>query len=97
MPHYHVRAEFRRLDRTSRWVLAGVTVDGAFWPAVEGVEPVRARLPGPGLVGWQDVPTPVVAPDAASAATIGLQVVRAHWPDRVRRHVPYASGTRDEA
>jgi len=94
MPHFRVQAEFRRRDREAPWVLAGITVDGEFWPAIDGVEPIRERLPAPGLVGWAKLPTPIVAPDPRVAAQVGLDVTRARWPDRVRAKVPYAPGTR---
>lgn len=97
MPHYHARAEFRRRTGDSPWVLAGVTLDGVFWPAVEGVEPVHSRLPEPGLVGWADLPTPILAGDAVSAASIALDVARAAWPGRVNPRVPYAAGAPDTA
>lgn len=90
MQRFRVRAEFRRLDAGSPWVLAGVIVRHGFWPAEPGVEEVRRRLPAPGLVGWADLPSPVLAPDAETAAGIGLAAARAAWPERVRRRVPHA-------
>ncbi len=93
MPRYVVWAEFRRRDREAPWVIAGVTIESEFWPAIDGVEAVRERLPLPGLVGWARLPTPVVAPDVGVAAQVGLDVARARWPERVRATVPYASGS----
>jgi hypothetical protein len=88
------RAEFRRRDRGSAWVLAGVRLDGRLWPAVPGVEPVRQRLPDTGLVGWADLPSPVVAPTLADAAEVAIEVARAAWPRRVASRVPWCGGTR---
>jgi hypothetical protein len=95
MPHFHARAEFRRRGRRAPWVLAGVVIEGDLWPAVDGVEPLRQRLPEAGLVGWADLPTPILAVDVAAAAAIALEVARTAWPARVRPVVPYASGTPD--
>jgi hypothetical protein len=92
---YAARAEFRRRHRGARWVLAGVIVEGAFHPAADGIEPVRARLPETGLVTWADLPTVIVAPDRASAATIALEVATARWPAEARGRVPFASGAPD--
>ena len=89
---YAARAEFRRRDRAAPWVIAGVVVDGRFWPANDGVEPVRGRLPDAGLLGWSELPGPVVATDAATAARVALQLARAAWPARAGRRVPWASG-----
>jgi hypothetical protein len=94
VPGYVVWAEFRRRDREAPWVIAGVTIEHEFWPAVDGVEAVSERLPAPGLVGWARLPTPVVAPDVRVAAQVGLDVARVRWPARVRATVPYASGRR---
>jgi hypothetical protein len=95
MPIYRGRAEFRRADRGSPWVLAGVVIDHRLWPARDGVEPIRGRLPDAGLVGWADV-APVIAPDAPTAAATSLDVARATWPDRARGRVPWASGRREQ-
>jgi hypothetical protein len=95
MPHFHGRAEFRRRDRRAPWVLAGVIVDDVFRPAVDGVEALRQRLPEAGLVGWAELPTPIVAADDVAAAAIALEVARAAWPERVRAVVPWAAGARD--
>jgi len=92
VPPFHVRAEFRRHDRAAPWVLAGVVVDGGFHPVRPGVERLRMRLPEPGLVGWSDLPTAIVAADPATAAAAALDVARAAWPGRVRDLVPFASG-----
>jgi len=92
---YAVRAEFRRQRRGAPWVLAGVILDGSFWPASPGVEPVRSRLPEAGLLGWSEVPVPVVAPDPAAAAEVALAVCAAVWPGRVGRPIPWQTGTRD--
>ena len=92
MPHYHARVEFRRRERGAPWVLAGVIVEGRFSPAVDGVEPLRQRLPTAGLVGWADLPVPVVARDVHAAAEVALDVARARWPARARAVVPYATG-----
>jgi hypothetical protein len=97
VPHFHARAEFRRRDRRAPWVLAGVIVDGVFHPALDGVEPLRQRLPEAGLVGWAELSVPVIAVDEAAAAGIALEVARAAWPARVRSRVPWSSGTRDPA
>ena len=43
-------------------MLAGVLIDHRLWPASDGVQPIRGRLPDAGLVGWSDV-APVIAPD----------------------------------
>jgi hypothetical protein len=88
------RAEFRRRDRNATWILAGVLVGGEFWPARAGVERVRQRLPDAGLLGWADLPNPIIAPDAGSAAAAALEIAAARWPSRVGRPVPWASGTR---
>lgn len=95
MPVYRARAEFRRVDRRSRWVLAGVRVGARFVPAVPGVEPIRGRLPDSGLVGWAPLDTPILAPDADAAAEAALDLARATWPDRARGPVPYPSGLPD--
>ena len=83
MPIYRGRAEFRRADRGSPWVLAGVVIDHRLWPAGDGVQPIRGRLPDAGLVGWSDV-APVIAADATTAAASSLDVARSTWPDRAR-------------
>ncbi|HEV8488407.1 MAG TPA: hypothetical protein VGQ58_01325 [Candidatus Limnocylindrales bacterium] len=92
MPRYSARAEFRRLDRDSSWVLAGVVIGHRFWPSEPGVERVRGRLVAAGLLGWTDLPTPIVARDADAAAEAALELARAGWPDRRRARVPHASG-----
>ena len=89
MPRYHARAEFRRQSRTSEWVLAGVWLDERFQPVYVEVEPVRWRLPEAGLVGWSDLPTPLLAPDRDAALTAALEAARAAWPDRDRATVPW--------
>ena len=94
VPIYRGRAEFRRADRGTPWILAGVVIDHRLWPAVDGVQPIRGRLPGPGLVGWSEV-TPVIAPDVAAGAAASIEVARSTWPDRDRSNVPWASGTRE--
>jgi hypothetical protein len=86
---FAVRAEFRRGRAGAPWVLAGVIVDGTFWPAQAGIERVRRRPPGHGLLGWADVPAPVIAPDREAAAEVALAVCAAVWPDRTRRPVPW--------
>ena len=92
MRQYTARAEFRRRDIGARWVLAGVFVAYTFYPARPGVERLRGRLAGPGLAGWCDLPTSILANDAESAAGIALAVARARWPDRDRPEVPFAAG-----
>jgi hypothetical protein len=77
---FHARVEFRRDDPAAAWVLAGVVIGGRFWPARDGVEPIRGRLRATGLVGWADLPTPIVAPDEAGAAEVALEAARARWP-----------------
>ena len=72
-------------------MLAGVVIDHRLWPAGDGVQPIRGRLPDAGLVGWSDV-SPVIAPDATTAAASTLRMARATWPDRARDHVPWSSG-----
>jgi hypothetical protein len=94
VPIYRGRAEFRREDQGAPWVLAGVILDHRLWPARDGVQPIRGRLPGTGLVGWADV-APVIAPDEPAAALASLDVARATWPDRARTRVPWASRVRD--
>jgi hypothetical protein len=91
---FTARAEFRRRDRNAPWILAGVLVGGEFWPARPGVERIRQRLPDAGLLGWADLPSPLIAPDAESAAAAALEVAAAAWPARAGRPVPWASGTR---
>ncbi|HEY7591249.1 MAG TPA: hypothetical protein VH723_09660 [Candidatus Limnocylindrales bacterium] len=93
MPRYQARAEFRRLDRDRPWVLAGVVIQQRFWPVAPGVERVRGRLVANGLLGWIDLPTPILAPDIDTAAATALEMARAEWPKRVRTRVPHASGT----
>jgi hypothetical protein len=85
MRRFEARAEFRRASGSSRWMLAGVVIDHRFWPARPGMEPVRGRLPGPGLLAWADMPVPIVAIDETSAADIALDVARATWPKSDRR------------
>jgi hypothetical protein len=72
-------------------------LDGDLWPAGEGVERIRQRLPEAGLVGWEDLPTPIIAGDAVAAAVVALEVARARWRERAAGPVPWASGTRDGA
>jgi hypothetical protein len=93
VPRYAARAEFRRRDRGARWVLAGVRIDGVFHPAADGIEPIRGRLPDSGLLAWADIPTAILAPDAATAATVALQVAAQTWPAESRGRAPFASGT----
>ena len=73
-------------------MLAGVWVENVFHPAVPGVEPIRGRLPQPGLVGWVDLPTPLIAAGLDQAGSAALEVARAAWPRSVQPAVPYASG-----
>jgi hypothetical protein len=87
---YLARAEFRRRHRNAPWVLAGVLVEGVFWPAQPGVEPIRRRLPETGLLGWADLPAPIIAGDTSTAAAVALQIAVAAWPSRARRAVPWA-------
>jgi hypothetical protein len=85
---YDPRAEFRRADREADWVLAGVWISDVFYPAVPGVEPVRRRLPAPGLVGWVDLDT-VLAASADEAAARSLELAAGRWPRARRSTVPY--------
>jgi hypothetical protein len=89
MNRYRARAEFRRRDAGSPWVLAGVVVDHRFWPARPGVEPVRRRLPNGGLLGWVELDSPILAPDVDQAAEIALATARAAWPSRDRPGIPF--------
>ena len=92
MPHYVARAEFRRETRSAPWILAGVVIDHRLWGVDTGVDPIGRRLPEPGLVGWADLPTPLIAPNETAAADAALTVARSIWPDRDRLPVPFASG-----
>ena len=92
MPRYHARAEFRRRSTGSPWVLAGVVVDHVFYRAQPGVERIRRRLREPGLQGWSDLPSEVIAADDGQAADVALDVARAHWPKRVRADIPFVDG-----
>ena len=92
MPRYAARIEFRRRTPSSAWVIAGVTVASRFWPSRAGVETVRGRLPSPGLVGWAEIDTPIVAPHADAAAATALDLARTRWPDRVSPSVPWSAG-----
>jgi hypothetical protein len=96
VPVFHARAEFRRRDRSARWVLAGVVIDGDLWPVDDDVRPIRGRLPESGLVGWADLSSPIIAGEVASAAAVAIEVARSSWPDADRREVPWASGTGDD-
>ena len=87
MRKYEVRAEFRRTDHASPWVLAGVWVAHDFYPAEPGVEPIRRRLPAPGLIGWTQL-DPVLAASASQAASISLDLAAGRWPKR-RAPVPH--------
>jgi hypothetical protein len=80
---HRARAEFRRLTRDSGWVL-------------EGIEPIRGRLPEAGLLAWRDLPAPIVARDPESAAAIALDVARVTWPEQVREPVPFSGGVADD-
>ena len=82
-----------RPDQGARWVLAGVVIDHVFYPALPGVERIRRRLREPGLQGWSDLPTEVIAVDEEQAAEVALDVARSHWPDRVGTKIPFADGT----
>ena len=92
MRQYRARVEFRRPHLTAGWVLAGVFIDHVFFPARFGVERLRGRLAGPGLAGWTDLPEPILAADATSAAAIALDVARQRWPKRDRDRIPFATG-----
>jgi hypothetical protein len=92
MRPYRARAEFRRRDLTAGWVLSGVFIDHVFFPARFGVERLRGRLAGPGLAGWTDLPEPILAPDAQTAAEIALDVARQRWPKRDCDRIPFATG-----
>jgi len=74
-------------------VLAGVRIDGVFHPAADGIEPIRGRLPDSGLLAWADIPTAILAPDAATAASVALEVAARTWPAESRGRAPFASGT----
>jgi hypothetical protein len=95
VPRYAARAEFRRRDRGARWVLAGIRIDGVFHPAADGIEPIRGRLPDTGLLAWADLPTAILAPDEATAASVALDVAAHTWPAESRGRAPFASGTAD--
>ena len=84
MPRFRARVEFRREDPTAPWRIAGVLIGGRFWPARDGIEPIRGRLPAAGLVGWADLPTPIVAGDEAGAADVALEAARSRWPSRTQ-------------
>jgi hypothetical protein len=87
---YRANAEFRRADRDTPWILAGVWIDHvAFHPARPGVEPIARRLPETGLLGWAELP-PLVAPSALAAGAAALEIARRAWPGRVRAKVPFA-------
>lgn len=90
---YRARAEFRRRTRDSRWVLAGVSIGGRFEPAQSDIEPIRARLPEPGLIAWRDLPDPIVAASVDQALAIALDVARGRWPRFADGEVPFPSGT----
>jgi hypothetical protein len=92
MRRFHARAEFRRRDLSSGWVLSGVFIDHVFYPARFGVERLRGRLAGPGLAGWIDLPEPILAADVEAAAAIALDVARQRWPKRDQDRVPFATG-----
>jgi hypothetical protein len=66
-----------------------VWLDERFLPVCPEVEPVQWRLPDAGLVGWIDLPTPVLAADPDSALSAALDVARAAWPARNRLPVPW--------
>ena len=59
----------------------------------DGVEQIRARLPEPGLVAWQDLPDPIVAASVDQAIAIALEVARGRWPRYADGNVPFPSGT----
>lgn len=90
MPRFSARAEFRRTSRNAGWVLAGVWLDGVFYPVAPNVEPIRTRLPETGLVGWSDITTPILAAGETEAAAAAIEVARATWPKRTRSAVPFA-------
>jgi hypothetical protein len=85
---FNVRAEFRRLDRDSAWVVAGVWVANEFYPAAPGVEPVRRRLPDAGLVGWVEL-DPVLARSPEHAASVALELASGRWPKARRAAIPH--------
>jgi hypothetical protein len=95
MRRYRARAEFRRETKGKRWVLAGVSIGGRFEPAHEGIEPIRERLPEPGLVAWRDLPEAIVATGVDQALAIALDVARARWPRFADGPVPFPSGRAD--
>ena len=88
MRKYEARAEFRRLHGSAPWVLAGAWIGNQFYPAQPGVDPVRRRLPAPGLVAWVDLPA-VIAASRAEAAERALQVAREGWPKAAKPTVPH--------
>jgi hypothetical protein len=92
MPRFVARAEFRRLDRATAWVLAGAWVEDRFAAAEPGVEPIRGRLPEPGLVGWIELPLALIASNADAASVAALEIARKTWPKSDRLPVPYATG-----
>lgn len=83
MPLYRgAQAELRRVTREARWVLAGVFLDGRFYPAHKRVQPASVRLYEAGLarvIALPDFIAPeehvrsvamaLAAPWAADAAT----------------------------
>jgi hypothetical protein len=69
-----------------------VSIGGRFEPAREGVEPVRGRLPEPGLVAWRDLPDPIVAGNIDQALAIALEVARGRWPRYADGSVPFPTG-----
>jgi hypothetical protein len=67
-----------------------------FHPAADGIEPIRGRLPDTGLLAWADLPTTILAPDRATAASVALEVATATWPAESRGRAPFATGTSEQ-
>lgn len=88
MPRFRAQAELRRVHDDAAWVVAGVLIDGSFFPAMLDIERAGARLIESGLVKYVEL-APLIAPDLRRAVGIARRLALAHGED------PASSAARD--
>lgn len=75
MPLFHAIAELRRVHRDAEWVVAGLLIEGRWFPALLDIEPASVRLMESGLVERHPL-MPVIAPDLRRAVKVCRDLAR---------------------